>query len=300
MRPPAAPTPDRALQAMALAFGAYALLACQDAVVKWLVADIPAWEVLFCRSFVVLAGCLAVGRGALTRRIVASPVRAVLITRGVITLAAWLCYFSAARFLQLGQLVTLWFAAPLFVVVLAMQFLKERVGLMRWLAIALGFVGILIAANPRGFSFSVAAALALLGALLWATGIVLTRLIAKREPSLVQMFASNMVFVLGAGAMTALQWRLPTARQAWLCLLVGSLGGLGQFALFEAIRRAPASLLAPVEYTALLWAFLLGYLVWADVPAAGVFVGAFLIGAAGLSMLTSEWARLRPRFAGRP
>ncbi len=292
--------PDRALPALALAFGAYALLAGQDATVKWLVADLPAWQVLFCRSLVVMVGCLAVGGSTLTRRVVASPVRAALFARGAITLAAWLCYFSAARFLQLGQLVTLWFAAPLFVVVLAMHFLRERVGLARWLAIALGFVGTLIAADPSGFSFSPAAALALLGALLWASGIVLTRLIAAREPSLVQMFASNMVFLLGTGAMTALQWRPPTMRQAWLCLLVGCLGGLGQFALFEAIRRAPASLLAPVEYTALLWAFLLGYLVWADVPAAGVFVGATLIGVAGLSLLTSEWVRLRPRFMARP
>jgi drug/metabolite transporter (DMT)-like permease len=288
------------LLALALAFAAYALLAAQDATVKWLVVDLPVWQVLFSRSLVVVAGCLVVGRGALWRRVVASPVRTILLARGGITLAAWLCYFSAARLLPLGQLVTLWFAAPLFVVLFAVYFLKENVGLARWLAVALGLLGTVVAADPRGFSFSFAAALALLGALLWAYGVILTRLIARREASLVQMLAVNLVFLLGTGVMTAWQWRLPTPGQAWLCLLVGALGGMGQLGLFEAIRRAQASLLAPVEYSALPWAFLLGYLIWADVPTFGVILGAVLIGAAGLGLLMGEWLRSRPQLAERP
>jgi drug/metabolite transporter (DMT)-like permease len=290
---------DRVALGLVLAVGAYALLAAQDATVKWLVVDLPVWQVLFCRSVAVVAGCLAIGGWAAVQRIAGSQIRATLLLRGGVTLAAWLCYFSAARFLPLGQLVTLWFAAPLFVVVLAVCFLGERVGLARWLAVALGFAGTVVAADPRGFSFGLAAALALLGALLWASGVILTRLIARQETSLVQMLASNVVFLLGTGAMTTVNGRMPTPAEAGLCLLVGAFGGLGQFALFEAFRRASASLLAPVEYTALPWAFLLGYMVWADVPAFGVFFGAGLIGAAGLGLVTGEWLRARHRLAAR-
>lgn len=299
MRLPASAPSDRTLLALALAFGAYALLAGQDATVKWLVVDLPVWQVLFCRSVVVAAGCLVVGRGEIARRVATSPVRVTLFVRGGVTLAAWLCYFSAARFLPLGQLVTLWFAAPLFVVVLAMLFLKERVPLVRWLAIALGLAGTVVATDPGGVASGLAAALALLGAVLWASGVILTRLIARHESSLVQMLASNLVFVLGTGVMTAVQARLPTAEEALLCALVGALGGLGQLGLFEAIRRAPASLLAPIEYTALPWAFVLGYVIWGDVPSGGVFAGAVLIGAAGISLLAHEWFRPRPPLAAR-
>ena len=106
------------------------------------------------------------------------------------------------------------------------------------------------------------------------------------------MLASNIVFLLGTGAMTAVRWQMPTPGQAALCGLVAGLGGIGQLALFEAIRRAPASLLAPVEYTALPCAFLLGYAIWGDVPSAGVFAGAALIAVAGLCLVLGERLRI--------
>jgi drug/metabolite transporter (DMT)-like permease len=113
------------------------------------------------------------------------------------------------------------------------------------------------------------------------------------------MLASNFVFLLALFALTAPRWHMPTLGQTWLCLLVGGLGGMGQLGLFEAFRRAPASLLAPVEYTALLWAFLLGAMVWSDVPAWGVFAGAALIGLAGLSLLITKRIDFPAEFVSR-
>lgn len=291
---------DRALLGLALGAAAYALLSAQDATIKWLVADIPVWQVLFCRSLVVVAGCLAVGRGALVQRAATSAVRRALLGRGLIALAAWLCYFTASRFLPFGQLVTIWFAAPIFVVLLSVALLGERVGPARWGAVALGFAGTVAAAKPGGLSLNGAAALALLGALLWAGSVIMTRLIARRESSLVQMLASNAIFLIATAAMTAWRWRVPTPWEIALCVLVGGCGGLGQLGLFEAFRRAPASLLAPVEYTALPWAFLIGFLVWADVPDARALLAASLIGMAGLALLLGERLHMRSSRAARP
>jgi drug/metabolite transporter (DMT)-like permease len=291
---------DRIMLGLALASGAYAVLAFQDAAIKWLVVDLPVWQVLCCRSLIVVLSCLVGSRGALAQRALTSPVRFTLFCRGGVALAAWLCYFTASRILPFGQLVTLWFAAPIFVVVLSVRFLGERVGPTRWAAVALGFGGTLVAADPRGLSLNGAAGLALLGALLWACSIIMTRLIARRETSLVQMLTSNVVFLIATGAMTASEWRKPTLCELLLCVLVGGLGGMGQLGLFEAIRRAPASLLAPIEYSALPWAFAIGYVVWADVPAVGLLLAASLISAAGLILLFGERLRIRSRSAARP
>ena len=284
---------------MALASGAYAVLACQDATIKWLVVDLPVWQVLCCRSLVVMVSCLAWNRGTLAQRALTSPVRVALLCRGLVALAAWLCYFSASRVLPFGQLVTLWFAAPLFVVALSVRFLGERVGPTRWAAVALGFGGTLAAADPHGLSLNVGAGLALLGAVLWACSVIMTRFIARVETSPVQMVTSNLVFLIATGVMTMSEWKKPTLCELSLCVLVGGLGGLGQLWLFEAMRRAPASLLAPIEYSALPWAFAIGYVVWSDVPTFRVFLAAALIGAAGLSLLWGAKLHTHSRHAAR-
>jgi drug/metabolite transporter (DMT)-like permease len=279
---------ERLTLGMMLALLAYSLLAMQDATVKWLVAAVPVWQVLFLRSSIVMAGCLAVGGPELLRRSVRSPIIGLLLCRGAVTLAAWCCYFTAARFMPLPRLVTLYFTAPVIVALLAAPLLKEIVGRARWAAVGVGFAGTVAATNPTGFTLSPAAVLVLLAAALWAVGVILTRLIARHEPSLVQMLYNNAFFFVATGLASALAWHRPVGQELWLLLQVGVLGGLGQFCLFEAARRAPASVTAPLEYTALIWAFLLGFAIWGDIPEPGVFIGAVLIFGAGLMLMVAE------------
>src|ERR1043166_1936625 len=106
---------------------AYFVFSVHDAAIKLLVADLPVWQVLFFRSGTILICCLVIGRRALLERSVASPLKLPLAFRGVVNLIAWLCYYSAARSLPLGQLLTLYFAAPLMITVMARQILKEQV-----------------------------------------------------------------------------------------------------------------------------------------------------------------------------
>ncbi len=279
---------DRQALGLWLALLAYSLLSMQDATIKWLVAGLPVVQVMFVRSTIVMTGCIVGGGRPLLRRAIASPLAPLLLCRGAVTLAAWLCYFTAARSLPLAQLLTLYFTAPVVVVLLAAPVLKERVGPARWAAVGLGFTGTILAANPSGFSFSAPTVLVLVAAVLWAIGVILTRLIARREPSLVQMLYTNAFFFVGTGLGSLLVWQMPNRGQLMLLLQVAVLGGLGQLALFESARRAPASLTAPMEYTALLWAFLLGFAVWGDVPNQSVVTGAGLILAAGLLLVALE------------
>jgi drug/metabolite transporter (DMT)-like permease len=279
---------DRVMLGMGLALAAYSLLAGQDATVKWLVSTVPVWQVLFVRSVILVTGCLTLGGRPLLRHVSTTPTLPLLGLRGAVTLTAWLCYFTAARTLPLGQLTTLWFSAPVVVTLLAVPLLGETVSRARWAAVGLGFAGTVLAADATGLTLWGPGALVLVAATLWGYGLILTRRIARQEPSIVQMLANNCFFLVVTGVGTIINWHLPTVEEMLLLLQVAVLGGIGQFCLFESARHAPASLAAPLEYTALIWAFLLGFLVWGDIPRATVFAGAALIVAAGLLLVVAE------------
>jgi drug/metabolite transporter (DMT)-like permease len=289
------PPTDRVMAGIGLGVLAYSLFSLHDASNKWLVASLPVWQVLFCRSVTIVLGCLAVGRGKLLARALETPLKGPLAFRGGITLTAWLCYYSAARSLPLAQLLTLYFSSPLMTTLLAIPLLGEKITRTRWICVGIGFAGTLVASNPLGVRASLATALVLVAAALWGYGIILMRQIARREPSLLQMFYQNLVFIIVTGALSAADWTMPNGHQIILLLAVGVLGGLGQFSLFEGARLAPAAVMATVEYTALLWAFGLGYAIWGDIPSPAVFAGAGLILFSGLLMVFSEHRRARTR-----
>jgi drug/metabolite transporter (DMT)-like permease len=151
-----------------------------------------------------------------------------------------------------------------------------------------GFVGVMFATDPFGVRASFPTLLVLIAAALWGYGIILMRQIARMEPTLLQMLAINTVFFVATGIMSLLDWRPITTAQLMLLIAVGVIGGLAQFLVFEAARLIPASVMATVEYTALPWAFILGYWIWLDIPAVSVFFGAALIILAGALLVRAE------------
>lgn len=273
---------------IALGASAYSLFSVHDAGIKWLVQTLPVWEIIFFRSLVIVLISLGFGRARLAVRAITTPMKWPLTLRGGLTFAAWLCYFTAARSLPLGQLTVLYFAAPIVVIVLARPLLGERVTLFRGVAVAVGFTGVMIAAAPGDMAVGLPTLLALAAAGMWGYGIILMRQVARRETSLLQMLFVNVVFTLASGVMCVFEWRMPDAPRLGLMLGLGVVGGLAQFLLFESARRAPAAVMATVEYTALLWAFLLGFLLWGEIPGAPVFLGAGLILGAGLLLVVAE------------
>ncbi|MEI2298109.1 DMT family transporter [Ensifer sp. MJa1] len=278
----------------------YFLFSLQDASVKWLVVGYSVWQILFIRSITILVLCLGIGRGKLVRDAIASPVVKPLFVRNLLLLAAWLSYFNAARDLGLAEMTTLYYAAPIIVTLLAVPMLKEDVPPIRWFAVFVGFVGVLVACDPlgTGMKLSLPVVLALMAAVFWAIGTVMLRKTALQETTLVQMTISNVFFIAMTGLAVGFFWTPPAFFDVALMAGTGVIAGMGQFALFEGMRRAPISVIAPFEYTSLVWAFGLGFLIWGDVPAMNVFAGAALIFAAGVLIIVGE--RLAHRRAGAP
>lgn len=271
-----------------LALLAYFVLALHDGAAKWLVGSVAVWQVLFVRGAVVSLLCLAAGRRRLVADALRTRAKPALAARGLVAVAAWGCYFTAAKGLSLTELQTLYFTAPVMVVLLAGPLLGEPLSRLRLLSVGLGFCGIVAAAGPQGLRLSLAAGLALLGAGLWALGIVLTRGIARRERSLVQLLWSNLIFAAVTGTMSLLRWHAPTSAELVLLLAAGMLGGLGQFCLIESARHVAAAVTATLEYSALLWGAVLGYLIWGELPGPSLCVAAMLIVGGGVFLLIGE------------
>lgn len=278
---------------------AYFLFSLQDASVKWLVAALPVWQILFVRSVTILGVCLAFGGRPLLSDVRHSPVLKPLFLRTLLLLAAWVSYYTAARDLGLAELTTLYYASPVVMTILSVPILGEKVPGYRWLAVVTGFVGVIVACGVavKGLQLSLPVYLALQAAIFWAVATVLLRKTALQERTQVQMTISSGFFVLFTAVAMPFVWLPLSMTDLALMAGTGVLAGIGQFALFEGMRRAPVSVLAPFEYTSLIWAFGLGYLIWSDVPGSNVFAGAVLIFSAGLIIIASE--RFSARFRVR-
>jgi drug/metabolite transporter (DMT)-like permease len=279
-----------ALSGILLTIFSYFLFTLQDASVKWLVVALPVWQILFVRSVTIFAICAAIGRGPLLIRSLHSPVLKPMILRNLLLLAAWLSYYTAARDLGLAELTTIYYAAPILITILAVPILKEDVPPLRWIAVLVGFVGVLVATDPfgSGMKLSLPVWLALQAAVFWAISTVLLRKTAMQEVTLVQMTLSSGFFILFTGIAVIVTWVPPSLLDVALMVGTGLIAGIAQYALFEGMRRAPVSVLAPFEYSSLIWAFGLGFLIWGDIPATQVFAGAALIFSAGIIIILGE------------
>lgn len=290
----------RVLTGIALAAGGYALFSLQDASVKWLVTSYAVPQILFVRSTVVVLIALGAGGG---RRAVADVGRSrnkiAMVFRAAMILGAWLLFYTAAARMGLAELTTLYFAAPVITVALSALVLKEKVGPARWYAVATGFAGVVMATGPLAGVSAGPALMALGAAACWGTSSVLVRWIGRTDSTLTQMLSSNALFALAC--LPALPWVWHALDEFSFTLMIGLglTGGLGQYLLFEGFRFAPASALAPIEYSGLVWAFLYGYAIWADIPRWNTFAGAALILAGSFALIWFEGRRAR-RMAEAP
>ena len=269
----------------------YSLFAFHDALVKSVITELPVVQILFIRSFVIVLGCLAVGRRQLLVDLRQSSGKHLILLRAVLTLGAWCMYYSTGRYLQLAEMTTLYYVAPIITLVLAVIFLRERITFPRIGAAVLGFVGVVVACNPAGLNFAWPELLVLAAAFLWGVAMIAMRSIPRSDSALAQIFAINALYVVVMGVASAFVWQPVDPRVLGIVLAVGLLGGAAQYILVEAARLVPAAVLGTVEYSALVWAFLFGYLGWHEIPAPYVYIGAVLIVAAGAFVAFSERRR---------
>jgi drug/metabolite transporter (DMT)-like permease len=284
---------ERVLAGILFTAAAYFLFSAQDASIKLLVAGMTVWQIMFFRSITILVACGTIGGRKLFIDTANSSIVRPMLVRSTFTLAAWLCYYNAARSLQLAELTTIYYAAPIIVTVLSVMMLGETVPLLRWVAVFIGFVGVFIACDPTRLGLSLPVLLVLAAALLWGIAVVLLRKTAMQERTIIQLVLNNFYFLLFSAIPALIWWRMPDGLQFMLLFSVGALGGVAQYMLFEGMKRAPVSIVAPFEYTSLVWAFALGFAIWGDVPRTEVFAGAALIIGAGLLIVGNEHFRKR-------
>ena len=283
------------IRGIGLSFAGYFLFSLQDATIKWLATSFTSPQILLMRSLLVVPFCLAFFGPGVASRAVVSPMRFRLLIRSIVIVIAWAFYYTAARDLQLAELVTLYFSSPLLVAALAPIILKEHVTWGRWASVCLGFLGVIVAVRPTNLHQPVPILLALTAAALWAYTSILIRQVVATASTPVVMFVSNLTILVVCGALMPWLWQPLSWSQFALMLLVGCFGMGGQFMSTEAIRLAPASVVAPISFSSLVWAFLLGFAIWGDVPDVAVFVGASLILLSGLVVTGAEFHTLRRR-----
>lgn len=276
------------LRGMAMGVAAYTLFSVHDAFVKAIIYVLPAAQILFMRSIVIIALCFAFDRRHLVRDLWHSDSRVLILGRGLLTLAAWVMYYTAGRDLQLAEMTTLYYFAPVLTTVLAIIFLKEQITLARVGAASIGFFGVIVAANPSGFTFSLPVVLVLLAALSWAVAMILMRTISRKDRAIVQVFAQNLIHAIAMGLVSLPMWQTMGPVEIGFCVGAGIVGGMGQFLLVETAKIVPASVLGTVEYGALIWAFVFGYLFWGESPGQSVYIGAALVIMAGFMLAWTE------------
>jgi drug/metabolite transporter (DMT)-like permease len=179
--------------------------------------------------------------------------------------------------------------------------LKESVGFRRWVAVLVGFSAVLVMVRPGGDVSSVGALLVMGSVVAYSFAMILTRRLGSTETAGAMTFYSALVF-LAVGLIAApFTWIQPTPIGMLLMAATGLLAGSAQYCLTEAFRIAPPSVVAPFEYTSLLWAMLVGFLIWGDIPTVLVLVSAAVIIVSGIYVLHDEIAvQMRSRKVPRP
>ncbi len=265
------------------------LFEVMDAVVKWLLSDdMSAIQVIAIRSWMIVPFViiLLAIRGELKQLSVRRPGQHLL--RGMIGFLAPFTFFTSLKSLPLADATVVFFSAAFVLTAASAIVLKERVGIHRWSAVAIGFVGVMIAMNPTGDGDIGAYLLVLCATLFYAFIFISGKKMSQHDSIISLVFSLHLG--MGVAATVALPW-------VWVPITMPELGKLtavagialvAHFVFTTAFARAEVSALAPFEYSALLWAVLIGYLVWGDLPTVEVWIGAAIIIAAGLYMAHRE------------
>jgi drug/metabolite transporter (DMT)-like permease len=268
-------------------------LTMSDAATKWLTASLPIGEILFVRALVVtIAIGLIMWRSGSFAGLRIGRFRNIG-TRSVLAVCSTFLIVASLARLPLNEVIAILFVGPLFVAVLATPLLGERVSVHRWLAVLIGFTGMLIMVRPGTAGFQLVALLPVVAALVAATRDIVTRRISTAETSIAILFYSMVALTLVGLATAPFGWRPMDGGELAIVILAGLMFGIGHYFVIEGYRYAEASVVSPYRYTNLIWAALLGFVLWGEIPSIWVLAGTPLVVGSGLYILLHERSRRR-------
>lgn len=270
---------------------ATAIFSISIAASKWLVATYPVGEVLFFRSlvslvlfaaFVVPINGLSVFR---TRRPVAHLVR------GLSQTVSQTLQLIALALLPIATVTAINFSAPLFATLASLYFLKESVGARRWIALSVGFLGVLIITSPGAEAFQVGALFALASAVLFGTVTTGVRGMTSTESAETLTLYQLLLLAVFYSLALPFAFMTPTWTDTPLFLANGAAAVLGQYWWTRALHLAPTAAVVPFQYLSLIWVMIIGFAVWGDVPTVSLLIGSAIVIGSGLFLLLKESRR---------
>ncbi|WP_282607684.1 DMT family transporter [Pelagibius sp. Alg239-R121] len=298
---------DRQIQGIiCIILGAWAL-STQDVVIKWMSGTYPLHEIVLARASIAMTLTLVVvhfesGLGGLKTRHLMP-----LIGRGLLLVVANMSYFLALATMQLAEAMAIFFIGPLFITILSVPFLGEKVGPVRWCAVIMGLAGVIVMLRPGDGVIQVIALLPVLAAFCYASMQIITRRIGITYKASTLAFYIHFTFVIASGTIglalgdgrfagssnPSLEflfraWVMPSQQDALLMLLCGSLAAIGGYMISQAYRLAEATSIAPFEYSALPLAIIWGIVIWGDWPDLVSVAGILLIVGGGLFVFYRE------------
>ena len=266
------------------------LITVVDAVCKIYTQDIPAVQLVWgyflgmCLTIVVYFSVQRTG----LKRLVTTEQPLLQCLRPLFLVLSISCLFAGLAHLPLAEAVVLGFMAPLFITALAFPLLGEVVSLHRWIAVLVGLVGVIIVVRPGGGLWHWAALLPLLGALFFSLFQLTTRRLTRTETTDTLLYYTGAGGLVWSSALVPFFWVTPELVHWQVFIGTGILGAVAHLCLIQAFERAQASLLAPFNYSKLLWGILLGYLLFDQLPNLNTLAGCLLIIAAGLYIFSRE------------
>jgi drug/metabolite transporter (DMT)-like permease len=269
--------------------GAVVLFTACDATAKWLGGTLDPLMTVWARYASNVALVALVLNPLTTPGLIRSNRLGLQLLRSLILLACTILNFLALPHLQLTQAISIQFAMPLIVVLLAGPVLGEWAGRNRLAAVAIGFCGVLVVARPGFGSLHPAALLTVVSTVLYAVYALITRVLARHDSSSTTLFFSGLAGFTLMTPVLPFVWTNPGPPLVWAAMLaIGAFAALGHWLLILAHARAPAPVLSPFIYTQIIWMAAAGYLLFGDVPDRWTLVGAAVVIGSGLYLLWWE------------
>lgn len=270
------------------------LFSIQNAIGKWLAQGYPIPMLVFFRSAVALLPSYLLVLRAGGVKVLRTNRLGAQFGRAAIWGGSNAASFFAYHLLPLADAVALTFAAPLFLTALSWPLLKERVGRERWIAVSVGFVGVLIMARPSVAGSVAGMVYALVCAICNAVGTLAVRGLTRTEASASIVFYTALFMTLGSLPILPFYWVTPGPLGLALFCAIGLIGGISQYWTTLALYHAPAAAVSPFNYMALIWSSILGFAIWREVPTMPIVIGSAIVTLTGVYLLRHEAFR-RPR-----
>jgi drug/metabolite transporter (DMT)-like permease len=270
------------VEAVILVIVATIVFTISDVATKAIADTIPTFEIVWFRyvAYAVFAVALLARRPSIAA--LRSRNMTLQILRGIAAFGSSALFIASLIFLPVGDATAINYVSPLMVTGLSAWWLGEHVGVKRWIAALFGFAGVLLIMQPGSASFRWEAVLPVLAALCWAWAMVFTRRMSTTDPAALTMVYTALIGLAASSLTLPFEWVTPSPQEWLLALLVGVTATMGHALFVVAFGYAAASLLAPLSYIQIVWATLLGFIVFGDAPGLVAVLGMALVIGSGV------------------